>query len=128
MTPEKKQDRKIPLEQHDQLEYAQKRILEKKRLYRHFVFFLVGAVFLVILNKVLKYGEAYDWYLWVILLWLFLLLLHTVNVFILHPFMGQEWERSQRERLVQRQRQRISELQKEMETDFPMATKPKKKT
>ena len=128
MTPEKKQDRKIPLEQHDQLEYAQKRILEKKRLDRHFVFFLVGAVFLVILNKVLKYGEAYDWYLWVILLWLFLLLLHTVNVFILHPFMGQEWERSQRERLVQRQRQRISELQKEMDTDFPMATKPKKKT
>ncbi|MBT8179478.1 MAG: 2TM domain-containing protein [Eudoraea sp.] len=128
MTTENKQDRKIPLEQHDQLEYAQKRILQKKRLYRHFVFFLVGAVFLVILNKVLKYGEAYDWYLWGILLWLFLLLLHTVNVFILHPFMGQEWERSQRERLVQKQRQRISELQKEMEADFPLATKPKKKT
>ena len=128
MSTENKQDRKIPLEQHDQLEYAQKRILQKKRLYRHFVFFLVGAVFLVILNKVLKYGEAYDWYLWVILLWLFLLLLHTVNVFILHPFMGQEWERSQRERLVQKQRQRISELQKEMEADFPMASKPKKKT
>ncbi len=127
MNSENKQDQKIPLEQHEQLEYAQKRILQKKRLYQHFVIFLVGALFLVILNKVLKYGEAYDWYLWGILLWMFLLVIHTVNVFILHPFMGQEWERSQRERLVKKQRQRISELQKEMERDFPMATKHKKK-
>ncbi len=91
------------------------------------VYFLVGSVFLVILNKVLKYGEDYNWYQWGIILWLFLLVLHAVNVFILHPFLGQEWERAQRERLVQKQRQRISELQKEMESDFPLASKPKKK-
>ena len=127
MPTEDNQDTKIPREQHEQLEYAQKRILQKKRLYQHMVYFLVGSVFLVILNKVLKYGEDYNWYQWGIILWLFLLVLHAVNVFILHPFLGQEWERTQRERLVQKQRQRISELQKEMESDFPLATKPKKK-
>ncbi len=77
MTTQNKPDGKIPLEQHELLEHAQKRIVQKKRLYRHFVLFLIGAVFLVFLNKILEYGEAYDWYLWGILLWLFLLVVHA---------------------------------------------------
>ena len=127
MSTQNKDERKITQEQHEQLEYAQQRILQKKRLYQHFVIFLIGVLFLILFNKILKYGEAYDWYLWVGLLWLFLLILHSVNVFILKPFMGQEWERKQREHLVQKQRERIRTLQKELERDFPLANTDKKK-
>ncbi len=35
--------------------------------------------------------------------------------------MGPEWERSQREKLVLKQKQKIAQLQKEIETDFPLS-------
>ncbi len=113
--------------QHEQMEYAQKRISQKKRLYRHFVIFLLGAVFAILINRILKYGEAYDWYIWVILVWGFLVGLHAINVFVTAPFMGVEWERKEREKLVQKQRDRITEIQKEIETEFPLSRVNKKK-
>lgn len=105
-------------EQHEQIEYAQKRIHQKKRLYSHFVIYLLGSLFMVALNKVFKYGEAYDWFVWGMLLWGFFLLLHAVNVFITHPFMGREWERSQREKLLQKQKERIAELDGEIVSEL----------
>lgn len=123
----KKKKSPIDVEQHELLEYAQKRIKQKKRLFSHFVIFLIGCVFLILINKILKYGEAYDWFVWAILLWAFLLVLHTFNVFVTHKFMGQDWERRQRERLVELQKKRISEIQKEIETDFPLSNINKKK-
>lgn len=117
----------IDLEQHELIEYAQERINRKKNLYRHFVWFLIGSVGLVLLNKVFKYGDSYDWSYWGIGLWGILLLVHSVNVFILTPFMGREWERSQREKLVIKQKERIAALQKELEREFPYPTTPKKK-
>ncbi|UJH68284.1 2TM domain-containing protein [Allomuricauda sp. SCSIO 65647] len=127
MFSKKKSDPEIGLEQHELLENAQKRIKQKKRLFSHFVIFLIGSVFLVLINKILKYGESYDWFIWAILAWAFLFLIHAFNVFVTHKFMGQEWERLQREKLVAKQKQRISELQKEIETDFPMSGINKKK-
>ncbi|WP_222983268.1 2TM domain-containing protein [Flagellimonas meishanensis] len=123
----KKKEPSIDLEQHELLENAQKRIKQKKRLFTHLVIFLIGSVFLVLINKILKYGEDYDWFLWAILLWSFLFVLHAFNVFVTQKFMGQEWERKQRERLVAKQKQRISEIQKEIETDFPLSKVNKKK-
>ena len=41
--------------------------------------------------------------------------------------MGPEWERKEREKLVSKQRARIAELQKEIETDFPISQINKKK-
>ena len=41
-------------EQHELYENARKRINQKKRLYQHFVVFLIGSVFLIILNKFLN--------------------------------------------------------------------------
>ena len=46
----KKKKTEIDLEQHELLENAQKRIKQKKRLYIHFVVFLIGAIFLIIAN------------------------------------------------------------------------------
>ncbi len=117
----------IDLEQHEQIEYAQDRIRQKKNLYRHFVWFLIGSVVLVILNKVLKYGETYDWSYWAIILWGFFLLIHLVNVFIMNEFMGRDWERQQREKLVQKQQERIAVLKKEVEEKIPEPQPLKKK-
>ncbi len=114
-------------QQHELLEHAQKRIRQKKRLFRHFVIFLIGAVFLVVLNKILKYGETYDWYLWAITLWAFLFVIHLVQVFVLDPFMGKEWERSQREKLLKKQQERIRKMEKELEASHPLPELPKKK-
>ncbi|MGX1928855.1 2TM domain-containing protein [Flagellimonas sp. 2504JD4-2] len=127
MLSKKKSENTVDIEQHELLEKAQKRVRQKKRLFSHFVMFLIGGVLLLLANKILKYGEAYDWSVWAILLWTFLLLLHTFNVFVTHKFMGKDWERLQRERLVQKQKQRIAEIQKEIETDFPISNVNKKK-
>lgn len=123
----KKKKPELDLEQHELLENAQKRIKQKKRLFSHFVIFLVGSLFLVLINKVLKYGETYDWFVWAILIWAFLFVIHAVNVFVTQKFMGQDWERSQREKLVAMQKKRIAEIQKEIETEFPLSNINKKK-
>jgi hypothetical protein len=41
--------------------------------------------------------------------------------------MGLAWERKQREKLVLKQKKRIAELQKEIDTDFPLSNINKKK-
>jgi hypothetical protein len=116
-----KKKSEIDLEQHELLEYAQLRIKQKKRLYAHFIVFLVGSVFLILINKILKYGENYNWFIWAITFWAFLFVLHFITVFITQKFMGTAWEREQREKLVAKQKRRIALLQKEIETEFPMS-------
>jgi len=126
MSSENKSKPGIDKEQHEQLEYAQKRIRQKKNLYVHFVLFLIGSIFLILINKILKYGEEYNWFVWAIAFWAFLFVVQMINVFVTQKFMGIDWERKQREILVEKQRQRIRELQKEIETDFPMTNYKKK--
>lgn len=116
----------VDKEQHEQLEYAHKRIKQKKNLYVHFVLFLIGSVFLILINKILKYGEEYNWFIWAITFWAFLFVIHIINVYVTQKFMGIDWEREQREKLVEKQRQRIRELQNEIDTDFPMTNYKKK--
>jgi hypothetical protein len=127
MFSKSKNKSELNLEQHELLETAQDHIRQKKRLYTHFVIFLIGSVFLVLINKILKYGERYDWFIWVITFWAFLFVIHIFNVFVTQRFMGKEWERQQREKLVLKQRERIAEIQKEIETDFPLSNINKKK-
>ncbi|MCP4978746.1 MAG: 2TM domain-containing protein [Maribacter sp.] len=117
----------LNLEQHDLLESAHARIKQKKRLYEHFVIFLIGSVFLILINKILKFGDEYDWFIWAITFWAFLFVIHLVNVYVTHKFMGRDWERQQREKLVLKQNEKIAELQKEIETDFPLSKINKKK-
>jgi len=116
----------LNLEQHDLLESAHARIKQKKRLYEHFVIFLIGSVFLVLINKILKFGVEYDWFIWAITFWAFLFVIHVVNVFVTQKFMGKDWERQQREKLVLKQKEKIAALQKEIETDFPLSRINKK--
>lgn len=127
MFSKNKEASRIDIEQHEMLENAQKRIKQKKRLFMHFVIFLIGSVFLILINKILKYGEGYDWFIWAITAWAFLFAIHLFNVFVTNRFMGLEWERNQRELLVAKQKERISQLQKEIETEFPISQVNKKK-
>ena len=103
-------------EQHELYENARNRTKQKKRLYTHFIIFLVGAVFLILLNKVLKVGETVveNWFVWAITLWFFFFVLHFINVFVTNRFMGKEWERIQTEKLVKAQELKIAKLEIEM--------------
>lgn len=118
---------KLDLEQHELVENAQKRISQKKRLYTHFVVFLVGSIFLILINKILKYGQEYNWFIWAITFWAFLFVLHIFNVFITNKFMGKDWERLQREKLVQKQKNRISEIEQEIDSVTVIESDTKKK-
>ena len=93
-------------------ENARKRVNQRKKLFAHFIVFLVGSIFLIILNKIFKVWPNYDWFVWAILFWSFLLVLHFANVYLFNPFMGKEWQRAEIERLVQKQEKKISELEK----------------
>lgn len=108
--------------QHEQYEYARKRLTQKKRLYFHFVLFLLGSIFLGISNYFLVFGYDSYWSIWVITIWLFLFILHFIKVYITDRFMNKDWEREQIDRLVALQQKRLSQLETKPEEDS--LTKP----
>ncbi|WP_452223258.1 dihydrofolate reductase [Lacinutrix chionoecetis] len=116
MFGKKKQKPQIDQDQLALIENAQRRVKQKKRLYVHFVIFLIGAVFLIAANTVLGIGKdikifGLDWFVIAISLWLFFFLYHLFNVFITHKFMGKDWEKAQIEKLVAKQQDKIEKLQ-----------------
>ena len=104
-------------EEHELYEHARKRINQKKRLYFHLIFLVVGSLFLFIANKWLKFGELYDWYLWAITAWIFIFILHVINVFVTNRFMDKNWEREQINKLMTMQKTKIEELKTDIETE-----------
>ncbi len=115
MFGKKKQVSTIDKDQLELIENAQKRIRQKKRLYIHFVVFLIGAVFLILANTVIGIGENFtiagiNWFVYAILIWLFLFVYHFINVFITNKFMGKDWEKQQLDKLVNQQQKRIEKL------------------
>lgn len=103
----------IQLEQHELYENARRRIKQKKRLYFHFVLLVVGALFFFIANKWLDVYPEQNWFVWAIVAWTFLFIMHFIKVFITDTFMNKTWERQQIERLVQMQQKRIIEIEKD---------------
>lgn len=104
-------------EEHEIYEYARKRINQKKQLYFHLIFLVVGSLFLFIGNKWLKFGEVYDWYLWAITAWVFIFILHLINVFVINRFMDKNWEREQINKLMTLQKSKIAELKTDIENE-----------
>ncbi len=104
-------------EQHEQYEYARKRLNQKKRLYFHFVLFLLGSIFLSITNHFEAFGYTTNWAIWVITVWTFLFILHFIKVFITDRFMNKDWERDQIDRLVTQQQRKLDQMQKEVDED-----------
>lgn len=115
MFGKKKAVPQIDKEQLAMIKYAEKRIKQKKRVYMHFVVFLIGAVFLILANTVLGIGKDFtiaglNWFVIAIIVWLALFIYHFISVFITHSFMGKEWEDQQLEELVAKQQERIDKL------------------
>ncbi|WP_055411697.1 dihydrofolate reductase [Nonlabens sp. YIK11] len=143
MLGSKKRERTaIDPDQKEMIENARLRIKQKRRLFTHFVVFLIGSVGLIIASQVLIQEEipqflGIDWWIWVIMVWFLLLAYHAFNVFITKRILGPEWEKRQYERLVQKQVDKIQKLQSkvdknhplpEVKLDNPMAPLPKSKT
>jgi hypothetical protein len=129
MFSRKKTPDHLDVEQREQYQYARARIKQKKRLMQHFIVFLGGSIVAIILGPVLGIGKDFfinNWFIWLILIWAFILLIHFFNVFILNKFMGKEWEDRQLEKLKARQEKRILELQKRVEQEIPTSEIKKK--
>ncbi len=124
MFSKKKNTSKIDYEQRELYENARKRARQKKRLFQHFVFFLIGAVLLIILNVVIGYKVEFkpfgqNWFVWAVLLWGLIFLIHFFNVMVVDSFMGKDWEAKQVDRLVKKQKEKIAQLQEKVEKDHP---------
>ena len=104
-------------EQQERYEYARKRIKQKKGLYYHFVFFLIGSLFMFVANVLLKLGEPTQWYIWAVTVWFFLLILHFIKVYITDRFMNKNWEREEIERLVNRQEKKSQHLHSKLDDE-----------
>lgn len=125
MFSKKKNESKIDYEQRELYENARRRANEKKKLFRHFVFFLIGSVFLIVLNVVIGWQQDFrplglDWFVWVVMLWALILIIHFFNVFIVNSFMGKDWEAKQVDRLVKKQKEKIALLQEKVEREHPL--------
>ena len=94
-------------ELHEQYEYARRRIKQKKRLYYHFVLFVLGSLLLFVAHNFLDSTVVTDWYLWIITIWLFIFILHFIKIFITDRFMNKDWEREQIDRLVTLQKKKV---------------------
>jgi hypothetical protein len=123
-----KKTERLDAEQREQYEYARRRIKQKKGLMRHFIFFLAGALLILVLDLLLEKGHELlfpNWSVWVVLIWAFILLIHVFNVFVLNTFMGKEWEDRQMEKLKAKQAERISELEQKLEREIQLPKPPK---
>ena len=124
MFSKKKSKPQIDKEQLELIQNAQRRIKQKKRLYMHFVIFLIGSFLLIVANIVLGIGKKIrpfdqDWFLIVVILWLVLLVYHFINVFVFNKFMGKEWEQKQLNKLVEKQKIRIEKIKSELKKESP---------
>lgn len=108
-------------EQHEVYEYARNRIKQKKRLYFHFILFLLGSLFLFVANKWLSFYPDTNWWIWAITTWSFLFILHIIKVFITDAFMNKNWERTQIEKLMELQSKKIESLKTDLEKNSPQA-------
>ncbi|NQX86736.1 MAG: dihydrofolate reductase [Flavobacteriaceae bacterium] len=119
MFERKKKTPQIDKDQLALIEHAQQRIKQKKRLYIHFVIFLIGSLFFILFNIGLGFGNDFkiletDWFVFAILGWLFLFIYHFFNVFVTHKFMGKDWEKAQLAKLVAKQHERIEQLKQNL--------------
>jgi 2TM domain len=109
--------------QHEQYEYARQRIKQKKNLFSHFILLFLGCVLSFVINKILNIGQPTNWYLWTITIWIFIFALHFIKVFITDSFMNKNWERTQIDKLIEKQKNKIMQLESDIDKDFTKQNK-----
>jgi len=125
MFGKKKQKPEIDREQLELIQNAQRRIKQKKRFYIHIVFFTIVALALFTLNVGLGFYDeikiaTLNWSVVIISFWGLLLLWHAINVLVFSKFMGKEWEKTQLDRLVIKQKVRIEKIKTELKKEAPL--------
>lgn len=128
MFGKKKIKPQIDKEQLELIQNAQRRVKQKKRLYIHFVIFLLGALLLILTNVIFGIGKdikifELDWFVVAIVIWFFIFLYHVLNVFVFNIFMGKEWEQQQLDKLVAKQQLRIEKIKSELIKEAPHIAK-----
>jgi hypothetical protein len=102
-------------EQHELYEKTRNRVQQKKKVYYHFILFLIGSAFLIVVNKFYNVGESWgDWYKWAVTVWFFLWLLHLINVFVTNRFFGKEWERTETDKLMKIHYEKLKKLEQNL--------------
>ncbi|QDO92886.1 dihydrofolate reductase [Formosa sediminum] len=125
----KKKVPQIDKEQLELIKNAQMRIKQKKRLYTHFILFLIGSVALIVANLGLHIGETFkplgkDWFIFIVGFWLIILIYHTFNVFVIDRFMGPTWQQDQLDKLVAKQKEGIEKLKTKLPATETAPTPP----
>ncbi|HLV38723.1 dihydrofolate reductase [Xanthomarina sp.] len=131
MFGKKKETPQIDKEQLELIKTAQKRIKQKRSLYIHFVFFLIGSLAFIIANLVFNVGATVsplgiNWFVYAILAWSILFIYHAFNVYFTHKFLGEAWEKEQLNKLVALQKERIAKLEQQVEKDMLLAPEKKR--
>lgn len=121
----KKTKTTINQEQLELIQYAQKRIKQKKRFYTHLAVFVIFSLILIIFNVGLGLADAttilaLPWSVFVTIIWLAILFWHFLNVFLLNRFMGKDWEQKQLQKLVSKQQAQIEKIKLNLEKEAPL--------
>ncbi len=132
MFSKKKETVQVDAHQRELYEHARKRILQKKRLFQHFIIFVVGSLFLILLNLLIGYKKeitffGVHWSVLCVIFWAFLFVMHFCNVWLFSTFMGKEWTDRQMERLITKQKAEIALLKKDVDLMYPTEALKKKK-
>ena len=106
----------IDAEEFQKYEHAKNRMRQKKRLFQHFVLFLVICSACAFLNLFLNIGENFyviglRWFVSLSLIWGFIFVLHLCNVWFFSKFMGKEWEQKHTQKLIAKQNARIQKIE-----------------
>ncbi|WP_025741173.1 dihydrofolate reductase [Aquimarina pacifica] len=132
MFSKKKEKVQVDPQQRELYEHARKRVIQKKRLFQHFIVFIVGSLFFILLNLLVGYKKEVtffgaDWYVICVIFWAFLFMIHFCNVWLFSTFMGKEWTDRQMERLITKQKAEIALLKKDVDLMYPTDELKKKK-
>lgn len=114
----------LDIHQKELFEHAQARVNEKKGLYRHFILFLVGCIFMIVFNLVLNFGAEIkifelDWFVIGVLIWTFFILVHFLRVVLFSKFMGKAWRDKQMKYLVEKQKSKIAKMEQKLDLQVP---------
>ena len=104
------------------LENAQKRVRQKRNVYRHFIFFLFISGFILFVDLAFSVGENliffdYSWSIWIVLIWSFILFYHLFDVFVSKRIISKKWVSAQKSHLIKVQQEKIRSLKKDIEKE-----------
>jgi 2TM domain len=87
----------------EEYQKARDRVQEVKGFYAHAVMYLVANAALAVLNlATLKKNDGIIWFIWPLIGWGIVLVVHAISVFGIGWFLGRGWEQHQIQRELDR--------------------------